>query len=68
MSHLAVYERHSVHDRLSATIQTVSEARLMDSVSDEDEMQLDRIHYVLSMLQTTLNKADPYLVLTFIKR
>jgi hypothetical protein len=62
MSQLAVYERHSVHDRLSATIQTVSEARLMDSVPEQDEMQLDRIHYVLSMLQTILNKADPYLL------
>lgn len=62
MSHLALYERHFVHDKLSTTTQTVSEARLMDSVPEQDEMQLDRIHYVLSMLQTILSKADPYLV------
>ncbi|OPH61227.1 hypothetical protein BC351_14895 [Paenibacillus ferrarius] len=34
----------------------------MDGVSVGDEIQLDRIHYVLHLFETVLNKADPFLV------
>jgi hypothetical protein len=62
LSHIEVVNGHAIHNNLKRALQTLSELLSAENIDSEQLLQIERMHYVLNILQSTFAKADPMMI------